>query len=115
MKKPYHPSAENNPSVLARRSWWQTQLVNFIVRHTPRCRDAIRLFSQGMEQPLPLVTRVKLRVHKLVCAWCSRYDAQIHELRRFTISLPEHLEDASPARLDESVKARLKNRLAGRS
>ena len=115
MKKPYHPSAENNPSVLARRSWWQTKLVNFIIRHTPRCREAIQLYSLGLDQPLPLMTRLKLRVHKFVCAWCRRYDQQIHDLRHFTICLPEHLDEASPARLDDAAKARMKDRLAGES
>ena len=52
--EPYNPSPIGNPSVLARRNWWQTMLVKFIGKHTPKCREMVRILSQSMDEPLPL-------------------------------------------------------------
>jgi hypothetical protein len=39
----YNPSPIGNPSTLARRNWWQTMLVKFIGKHTPKCREMVRI------------------------------------------------------------------------
>ena len=43
--EPYNPSPIGNPSVLARRNWWQTMLVKFIGKHTPKCREMVRILA----------------------------------------------------------------------
>ena len=53
-EEPYNPSPIGNPSVLARRNWWQTMLVKFIGKHTPKCREMVRILSQSMDEPMPL-------------------------------------------------------------
>src|SRR5437868_2490020 len=53
--EPYNPSPIGNPSVLARRNWWQTMLVKFIGKHTPKCREMVRILSQSMDEPMPLM------------------------------------------------------------
>src|SRR6266480_4398713 len=45
--EPYNPSPVGNPSVLARRNWWQTMLVKFIGKHTPKCREMVRILSRS--------------------------------------------------------------------
>jgi hypothetical protein len=50
-EEPYNPSPIGNPSVLARRNWWQTTLVKFIGKHTPKCREMVRILSQSMDEP----------------------------------------------------------------
>ena len=81
-EEPYNPSPIGNPSVLARRNWWQTMLVKFIGKHTPKCREMVRILSQSMDEPLPLMMRIKKRLHFLICCWCQRYEEQLRYMRR---------------------------------
>src|SRR5258707_13545085 len=93
MSGEYNPSPEGNPSVLARRNRFQTALVKFIGRHTPKCREVVRILSQSMDSKLSLTMRIKLRIHYLICAWCQRYEKQLHEWRKFASSVPHHVDD----------------------
>src|SRR5437867_317603 len=105
-EEPYNPSSIGNPSVLARRNWFQTQLVIFIGKHTPKCRDMVRILSQSMDRPLPLSMRIKKRIHYLICCWCRRYEEQLHYLRETARNFPEHADEAS----NDSVRAETKER-----
>jgi len=93
-EEPYNPSPVGNPSVLARRNWWQTMLVKFIGKHTPKCREMVRMLSQSMDKPLPLMMRIKKRLHFLICCWCQRYD------------------EASDAEFSSEARERIKRKLA---
>ena len=85
---PYNPSPIGNPSVLARRNWWQTRLVILIGRHTPKCREMVRLLSQEMDRPLPLSMRIRKRFHYLICCWCQRYEEHLKYLRQTARPFP---------------------------
>jgi hypothetical protein len=104
-------SPEENPSVLKGRNRIERLLVNFIAGYTPKCREVIRLLSQSMEVKLPITTRIKLRFHYLICAWCQRYEKQLRTLRKIASSLPEHIDDFCPETLPDSSKERLKQAL----
>jgi len=86
-EEPYNPSPIGNPSILARRNWWQTMLVKFIGKHTPKCREMVRILSQSMDEPMPLVMRIKKRLHFLICCWCQRYEEQLRYMRQTAPSL----------------------------
>jgi hypothetical protein len=58
-------------------------LVRFLADLTPHCHDVTRLLSESMEHPLPLRTRVLLRLHFAICSWCQRYGEQLKWLRRY--------------------------------
>ena len=73
-EEPYNPSPIGNPSVLARRNWWQTMLVKLIGKYTPKCREMVRILSQSMDESMPLMMRIKKRLHFLICCWCQRYE-----------------------------------------
>src|SRR5437016_14344106 len=94
-EEPYNPSSIGNPSVLARRNWFQTQLVIFIGKHTPKCREMVRILSQSMDQPLPLSMRTKKRIHYLICCWLQRYEEQLRYIRDPARPFPEHSNDVS--------------------
>ena len=80
--EPYNPSPIGNPSVLARRNWWQTMLVKFIGKHTPKCREMVRILSQSMDEPMPPMMRIKKRLHFLICYWCQSMRTK-PRMRRF--------------------------------
>ena len=112
MSGEYNPSPDGNPSFLARRNRFQTALVKFIGKRTPKCREVVRILSQSMDSKLSLIMRIKLRLHYLICAWCQRYEKQLHELRKFTSLVPSHLDDFSADTLSPSAKERMKEALS---
>ena len=96
-----NPSPEGNPSFLARRNRFQTALVKFIGKWTPKCREVVRILSQSMDSKLSLGMRIKLRLHYLICAWCLRYKKHLHELRKFASSVPDHTDSSSEDNLSD--------------
>jgi hypothetical protein len=104
-------SPAENPSLLTGRNWFERLLVGFIDNHTPKCREVIKLLSQSMEVKLPITTRIKLRFHFLICAWCQRYEKQLRALRKIASSFPERVDDCCPETLPDSSKERLKQAL----
>jgi len=111
MSGEYNPPPEGNPSFLARRNRFQTALVRFIGKRTPKCREVVRILSQSMDSKLSLTMRIKLRLHYLICAWCQRYEKQLHKLRKFISSVPDHLDDFSADTLSLTAKERMKEAL----
>jgi hypothetical protein len=61
----------------------------------PTCREVHRLVSERMDRELSLVERTRLRLHLMVCAACSRFDSQMHLLRRAVRRMPP-LEEPQP-------------------
>ena len=111
MSREYNPFPEGNPSVLARRNRFQTVLVKFIGKRTPKCREVVRILSQAMDSKLPLSMRMKLRLHYLICEWCRRYEKHLHELRKFASSVPDHTDALSEETLSPTAKERMKEAL----
>ena len=89
-------------------NWWKTRLVMFIARHTPKCHDITRLISESMEHPLPIRTRLAMRIHYLICVWCERYRNQLGFLRTALKSCPERGTDALRGHLSPEARTRLK-------
>jgi hypothetical protein len=112
-EEPYNPSPIGNPSVLARRNWWQTMLVKFIGKHTPKCREMVRILSQSMDEPMPLTMRIKKRLHFLICCWCQRYEEQLRYIHETASHFPEHADEASNIPFPPDTKERIKQKLAG--
>ena len=92
-------------------NWWKTKIVMFIAKNTPKCHDITRLISESLDRPLPLRTRIAMRIHYLICVWCERYRHQLGFLREAMKSCPEHDAETKPAKLPPGAKARLKTRL----
>lgn len=81
-------------------NWWKTKVVMFVATHTPKCHDITRLISESMDHPLPLRTRISMRLHYLICVWCQRYRDQLALLRKaLRVGLsqePERVHGLSP-------------------
>ena len=74
------------------------------------CHDMSRLSSQAMDTSLPRMTRFRMRVHYLICAWCRRYRAQLALLRRAVSRLGNDAPEAGPT-LPPEVRERIKKHL----
>jgi hypothetical protein len=73
------------------------RVVVWIWRHTPHCTEILRLASQSLEQPLSLRTRLKMRLHFLICVWCERYDKHLKFLHRVGAH-SDHQNETLPGR-----------------
>jgi len=111
-EEPYNPSPIGNPSALARRNWFQTKLVIFIGKHTPKCREMVRILSQSMDEPMPLMMRIKKRIHFLICCWCQHYEEQLRYIRDIAQQFPQHADEVPGPPLSEEAKERMKQKLA---
>jgi hypothetical protein len=91
-------------------------LVGWLIRVTPTCQEMTRLLSDAMDRPLPWNTRVKMRLHFLICKWCERYKNQLRFLREAVRRHPEQIssDDVATPTLSSDAKDRLKSRLRGR-
>ena len=90
------------------RSWLQLQIVLLICRFTPTCPEVAKILSQGMDKKLSLMTRMKLRIHYLMCSFCERYMKQLKYIRKVSREFPEKICDVSGASLPADAKARMK-------
>jgi hypothetical protein len=82
--------------------------VLLICRFTPTCPEVIRTLSLGMEKQLPLLTRVKLRIHFLMCSFCQRYMEQLKYMRHVAREFPDKIGEISDAKLSLDAKERMK-------
>ncbi len=82
-----------------------------ICRFTPTCPEVIRILSLGMDKELPLTTRIKLRVHYLMCSFCERYAKQLNYIREVSREFPEKIGVVSDATLPAEAKQRLNEAL----
>ena len=85
--------------------------MTLITAYTPRCHDITLLISESMERPLPLRTRLAMRIHYLACVWCERYNDQLGFLRK---ALHQSCKDGSEhfrGEMSEEFKSHLKDSL----
>ncbi|MGC2578316.1 MAG: hypothetical protein WA376_12125, partial [Terrimicrobiaceae bacterium] len=78
---------------------------------TPHCHDITRLLSESMEHPLPLRTRLLIRLHFLICAWCKRYGEQLKLLRECGSRFAEKGCERGGENLPPDARERLKKAL----
>src|SRR5437899_7086881 len=77
------------------RSWLQLQIVLLICRFTPTCPEVVRILSLGVDKELSLITRIKLRIHYLMCAFCERYAKQLNYIREVSREFPKKIGEVS--------------------
>jgi hypothetical protein len=65
-----------------------------------------------MDKKLSLVTRLKLRIHFLMCSFCERYMKQLKYMREVSREFPEKIGDISSAKLPDSARDRMKATLS---
>ena len=71
--------------------------VVWVWQHTPHCTEILRLASQSLDQPLSFRTRLKMRLHFLICVWCERYDKQLKFLHHASTQC-DHRHETLPGR-----------------
>jgi hypothetical protein len=107
-----NPRPSDDTSVFQEhRNWLQLRIVLLITRFTPRCPEIVRILSLAMDKPLPITTRLKLRVHYLMCSFCERYAKQLKYMREVAHKFPEKIGDVSEEKIPDDVKKRMRGAL----
>ena len=79
-----------------------------------RCKDATQLISRSMDTSLPVVKRIRLRLHLRICEWCARYERQlllIRELLRRLDGPGDRPEGRAGETLSQDARERIRNSL----
>lgn len=58
-----------------------------------KCKDVARMISDGMDRPLTLGERLRLRVHLAICKGCSNFERQMKALRDMARRFGEQSEE----------------------
>ncbi len=78
------------------------------------CKDVTRLVSESMDRSLPLGKRVGVRLHLLMCKFCSRYERQlllIRETAKHLVAAEEPPGKSSGESLSEETRERIRKSL----
>jgi hypothetical protein len=89
----------------------KTRWLLWVWNHTPDCADMSRLASRSLEQPLPLGTRLRMRLHYLICVWCQRYLKQLKFLHETVPHFDEHAGNLPDHGLSAEARQRIVQRL----
>ena len=84
----------------------------WLLRMLPPCRQTIQTISLSMEEPLPIIETIKLKLHLWVCAWCKWYMDHLQLIRdtsRAQGAAPEILEAILSSEARERIRRRLTN------
>ena len=78
------------------------------------CKEVSRLVSESMDRGLPFWQRCSMRLHLLMCSFCSRFRRQILFLRGAAHSFGKATEEGerlANVRLSPEARARIKRAL----
>ncbi len=89
----------------------KTRWIVWVWNHTPNCADMSRLASRSFERPLSLRTRLKMRLHYLICAWCKRYFKQLTFLHEAAPHFAGHAGILPSRGLSAEARQRIMQRL----
>jgi hypothetical protein len=94
---------------------WLANMMNCLARGiaalSPSCKEASRLQSEARDHKLPILRRIGLWIHLVLCKWCRRYRKQIRSLRDAVHEHPDELEEHPPQKLPDAARERMKQRL----
>ena len=74
------------------------------------CKDVTRLISESMDHSLPIGKRIGVRLHLLMCKFCSRYERQLLLIRE-TVRRIVATEEKPGETLSEEAKERIRKSL----
>ena len=80
---------------------------------SPVCRDAARMISESIDNTLPPLEHIGLRVHLVLCRACRAYRHSLFLLRELMRSEGDLTDAAPTASLPESAKQRILRTIHG--
>ncbi len=59
----------------------KNEMLNWLGRRLPACKEVTRLASEAMEHKLSLRQRLTVKLHLMICSLCLRYVRQLEIMR----------------------------------
>ena len=87
------------------------RLVSGLAELSPSCKAAARLLSESLDHKLTWRQQLGLRIHLLLCKWCSRYGKQIAFVHRAVHSQPDSVIMAVSPKLSPEAREQIKKQL----
>lgn len=87
------------------------RLVSGLAELSPSCKTAARLQSEALDHKLTLRQRLGLRIHLVLCKWCSRYGKQIAFIHKVVHSRSDEVATAVPQQLSDEARERIRKQL----
>lgn len=78
------------------------------------CKEVSHLVSESLDRKLPLWQRIQVRMHLLMCRFCSRFRKQslfLRDAARHYLSAVEEAETGPGAALSPEARDRIKQSL----
>lgn len=75
------------------------------------CTEVTRLLSSPAMHPLSGRKRIALRIHLMICSWCSRYQHQLAKLREALRRYPVDAEGYEAPSLSPAARERIRKAL----
>lgn len=101
--------ADLNPMKQFHGPW--NALARGLAAISPSCKEAVRLKAEASHHKLPLLKRIGLRTHLLICTWCRRYENQVEFLRHASHQHPESLTEPDSQKLSDEARERIRQRI----
>jgi hypothetical protein len=87
------------------------RLVSGLAELSPSCKTAARLQSEALDHKLTFRQQLGLRVHLMLCKWCSRYGKQIAFVHNVAHSHPGEVTTAVPHQLSDAARERIRKQI----
>ena len=87
------------------------KLVSGLAELSPSCKAAARLQSEALDHKLTFRQQLGLRIHLVLCKWCSRYGKQIAFVHKAIHSHPDQVTMVVSEKLSNEAKQEIKARL----
>jgi hypothetical protein len=71
------------------------------------CKEASKIISQSLDNPLSWSNRMKLKFHLLICNACTRFNQQLRLIKNAINSIKIETENDTSIQLSLDAKARI--------
>jgi hypothetical protein len=109
-KSQSNPRPSDDDSLIQGRNWLSKQIESLIGIVTLKCTKVTRLLSDKFDYRLPLLTRLRLRLHFVTCTYCARYGDQLHLLRKLASEFHQHSHEIQGPHLPPETRERIRQR-----
>lgn len=72
-----------------------------------KCKQASQLVSRALDEKLSMRERFALKLHLLICKYCSRFSQQLNTLNVAISSIGKTIEDDASITLPSETKNRI--------
>jgi hypothetical protein len=103
-----NPRPSDDDSLIQGKNWLSKRIESLIASVTPKCTQVTRLLSDELDHPLPYLTRLRLRLHFVICTYCKRYKIQLRLLRELLSTFHQHSHEIAGPNLPPAASDRIR-------